>query len=216
MKKYLITAAALVLLATTAQAANIQIERDGCDPAGCYVIHITGKIALDDFKKFHDVVEKNQIKNAVVYLNSDGGNLLGGLLTGLEIHERKFFTFVPPDAYCASVCASMWLAGKKRYAEPSSHIGFHQPYAKNRRGRVSRDPQTIALVKQYYAEIGIPKPAADFMVAADPKDIYWLNGDLANGFGIEWTETSEKKPSEEKTVTLPKSFVDSLTAKDKM
>jgi hypothetical protein len=213
------TAAALTV---PAQAATISVERDGCNPAGCYAIYITGKIELDDFKTFHKLVEQNQIKVAVVALSSRGGNLLDGLMIGLAIHQYEFSTYVGDETYCASVCASIWLAGKMRYVSSTSHIGFHQPYIKDRRGRMIAQPSGVAIFKQYYAKIGIPKPAADFMVSANPSEVYWLNTDLAKGFKIEIIQLApeKQKTADRATVTLPKELVDrmfeddfSLTAK---
>jgi hypothetical protein len=57
------------------------------------------------------------------------------------------------------------------------------------------------MMKKYYAEIGVPKPAADFLVAADPNDVYWMNEDLAAGFKIEVTTLEDKK--EEKPANQP-------------
>jgi hypothetical protein len=225
----MVSTALTVLLTATAlamppsQAATISVERDGCNPAGCYAIYINGKIEFDDFKTFHALIEQNQIKVAVVALNSRGGNLLAGLFIGLDIHDYEFATYVGDDTFCASVCASIWLAGKMRYVSSTSHIGFHQPYIKDRRGRLIAQPDGVALFKQYYARIGIPKPAADFMVSANPSDVYWLNTDLAKGFDIEIVQLKapdKPKTADRATVTLPKALVDrmfeddfSLTAK---
>jgi hypothetical protein len=105
--------------------------------------------------------------------------------TGLKINSLSFSTYVAANTGCTSACANIWLAGKPRYAEPTAKIGFHQAYIKDQHGRIQRFPQGNAFVRDYYAKIGISKPAADFLLSADPKDMYWLNGNLAKGFGIE-------------------------------
>jgi hypothetical protein len=208
-------ALAALLITTAAPAATITIKKDGCKPEGCYNINIEGKIEFEDAKKFESLVKANNIKLATVYLDSPGGNLIGGLVMGLSIHGHGFTTVVDYESRCVSVCASMWLAGTKRIVVSNANIGFHQPYFLDRRGRIHKNPQAVSLMKQYYAEIGVPKPAADFFLAADPREAYWLNADLAAGFGIEVTTvTAEEKPKlEERTTTLPKEFIEQLTSK---
>lgn len=187
--------AALVITAT-AQAANITAIKDECTPKDCFHIKIEGDIQLEDSKKFDDIIARNNIKVATVSLNSNGGNLLGGLFIGFAIKDHGFSTSVPDDGACLSVCASIWTAGKIKYTSPTAHIGFHQPYGVDRHGRKVVDPKVVAFVKKYYAEIGIPKPAADFFVAATPADIYWLNMDLASGLGIKVTQWSKPSAAE--------------------
>jgi hypothetical protein len=211
-------AIAALLITTAAPAATITAERDGCNPKDCYKIKIVGNIQQKDFMTFEKVVKDNQIKVAIVYLDSDGGLLVSGLIMGLMIHKFGFETVVDADAYCVSVCASMWLAGSKKYTAQTAHVGFHQPYYKDRRGRPHVDPKTIGLMKSYYREIGVPKPAADFFLTADPRDAYWLNKDLAKGFGIEVTiikveEQTTSKFEEGTAATLPKEFIEQLTSK---
>jgi hypothetical protein len=146
---------------TPLHAATITAQKDGCNPKDCYTISITGEIKLDDIKKFDDIIKKNDIKNALVSLNSDGGLVLPGLVIGFTIHDHKFSTYVLDEAYCVSMCAAMWIAGDTKYVSTTGHVGFHQPYSKDRKGRMHADPQTIAVMKTYYAKVGVPKPASD-------------------------------------------------------
>jgi hypothetical protein len=207
----IITAAAF---ATASQAATITTQKDGCEPKGCYNIVVEGNIEFDDWKKFDAVIKSNDIKVATVTLNSEGGNLIGGVLIGLNIKDHGFNTFVPDNGTCASVCASIWLAGLKKFTSPSANIGFHQPYSKDKRGRVHVDAKVTAFIKSYYNSIGVSKAAADFFVAANPADIYWLNSDLAKGFGIEvttWSRKSKQELEDEKAVA--KVFGEDLISK---
>jgi hypothetical protein len=229
-----IIGAALSALAITtgaAQAATITAEKDACTPKDCYVVRVEGEIKLNDEKRFESVIKANDIKVAVVYLNSPGGNLLAGMLMGLSIHEHNFATMVYYDNRCVSVCASMWIAGSTKYVTPTSNIGFHQPYVVDRRGRKHVMPVGVAFMKKYYAEIGVPKPAADFFLASSPEDVYWMNGDLAAGFKIADVVALKAKeqpnqpgtsapvlppeliPPKEATVTVPKAFIESLMTK---
>jgi hypothetical protein len=193
VKKFLATTALTAALLGQVQAATITFEKDGCNPKDCYAINIRGKIEEQDFMSFDAVVKKNNIKTAAVYLDSNGGNLISGIIIGLMIHKLGFATVVDHDAYCVSACASIWIAGAKRFVAPTANIGFHQPYYKDRRGNFHVDPKAVALMKDYYAKVGVPKPAADFFVSADPKDVYWMNSDLAAGFKIDTIEIEAKK-----------------------
>jgi hypothetical protein len=213
-----------VLAATTAQAATITAEKMECsDIKDCYAIRVTGKIEQDDFLKFEKVIKDHNIKTGAgaVYLDSPGGLLVSGLIMGFIVHKYEFATVVGHDAYCISVCASLWLAGKQKFVSQTGHVGFHQPYYKDRRGNPHADPKSIALMKEYYAKIGVPKPAADFFLTANPKDAYWLNRDLASGFDLDVETLDAPKKDEPKaapksevgTATLPKDFIDQLTSK---
>jgi len=194
MKSLLAVAAVAATIATTpAHAAKIWTESGFClDQKGsCRIIHIEGKIEPNDWKIFKGIAYQANTPT-VVQLNSGGGSLEGGLIIGVGVQTLGFSTYVPADAGCASVCAAIWLAGKARYAATTAGIGFHQPYATDGRGRIYRSEGATNIMKAYYAKIGISKPAADFFLAADPKDVYWLNSDLAKGFDIEYTSISPK------------------------
>jgi hypothetical protein len=199
VKKILATTAlAGALISGQAQAADITSKKITCETIkDCYSIDIKGRIEQDDFVKLEKIIEDNQIKSAAIFLDSPGGNLISGIIMGFIIRKNGFATVVEADKYCVSVCASMWLAGKQKFISTEGHVGFHQPYYKDRRGNPHSDPKAISLMKEYYAKIGVPKPAADFFVAADPKDAYWLNADLASGFKID-VETLDAPKKEER------------------
>jgi hypothetical protein len=230
-----LTALAVIATTPSAHAAKITTAHNECTPKPeCLSIHIDGIITIDDFKTFETIAKADKAET-VVYLNSDGGNMLGGLLIGMSVKEHGFATYVPADTYCMSMCAAIWIAGKDKYVAPTGKVGFHQPYSEDRRGRKHVDARAVAFMRDYYLKVGVPKPAADYLIAANPNDIYWLNNQLAAGFGINVTtvdETAEQpktaeQPQEypqvnragkadklqDKTVTLPKSFIDDLTSK---
>ena len=75
------------------------------------IIIVSGKLKLKDEKKF--IAKILNIDQAVVVLNSTGGNLVAGLEIGKAIHLKNFSTYVPADTICASACALAWLGGKE-------------------------------------------------------------------------------------------------------
>jgi hypothetical protein len=202
MKQLLMTAACAVALAAPAGAAEIWSVKDGChDTSGrpCYVIHIKGEIQLEDWKQFQDVVRRDNISNALVVLDSYGGNVLGGMSIGLTIRDREFDTYVGKGATCASMCGGIWLAGHTRYAFPDSRIGFHQPSIKDKRGNKRTDPRMVSFMRDYYFKVGASKEAASFLTAAHADEMYWLNPDLAKGLDIDFVEVPLFKPEEVRT-----------------
>lgn len=60
-------------------------------------------------------------------LNSDGGDVTGGLLLALEIHDRAIDTVISAGAGCYSACAYVFLAGASR--QVNGEIGVHMPRA---------------------------------------------------------------------------------------
>ena len=186
LKRLFVTAAMLAVTTVAAQAADITIKHNKCLPKEIcnVIIKINGDIKLEDFKKFEDVITFNNIKLAVVNLNSNGGNLLSGLSVGTIIANHGFDTYVADNAFCVSVCAAIWISGSKRYATPTSKIGFHKPYFLDGDGQKHTDLRVIEFTKDYYLKMGVPRSAANYFVSADPNDVSWLEANMANEFGI--------------------------------
>ena len=82
LKRLLATTALVGAVAapTAASAANVAAVPLKCGTvSNCYILTVDGKIMPDDDKKFEAVINKNDVRVAVVALNSPGGNLLSGL-----------------------------------------------------------------------------------------------------------------------------------------
>ena len=85
------------------------------------VITIEGDLELGDEQKFINNVLK--VRDGVVVLGSDGGNLFAGIEIGKAIRLKGLKTFVPDGAHCASACAIAWLAGAPRFMGPRASDG---------------------------------------------------------------------------------------------
>jgi hypothetical protein len=193
MARFLITAAALGVIACNAQAATITTEPT--DDGGTY-IHINGDIEPGDSAKFDELVEKNKITSAVVYLDSAGGIVVDGLKIGLAIRDKGFSTFVAADTYCVSVCAVIWMAGSERYVTDTSNIGFHGPFHYTATGKPARSRGIYKVLLAYYVnELHLSRKAADYLIAAGPNDIYWLHRAKAAELGIASTNWPPAKPA---------------------
>lgn len=125
------------------------------------VIVAEGKITADtpgNFQRFLDTEPFDGFL-IVVALNSDGGNLFGGLILGQMIRENRFETDVrkiimepgqtfsnserPGGRY--SACALAYLGGERRGLHEGSEIGFHQfSSAQGRRDREDSVSETEA------------------------------------------------------------------------
>ena len=98
--------------------ANITAKPLTCDNhPGCFALLIDGRIEPDDGKKFEEVVKKNDVKMAVIVLNSPGGTLIAGYAIGTLIREKGYATYVSGGATCGSTCAMIWMAGSPRQVE---------------------------------------------------------------------------------------------------
>src|SRR5689334_10623527 len=95
-----------LLAASTSLAANAAtidykvIER-------LNVITVIGRIDSGDEYRFENIVSTID-GPALVILNSPGGVVVDGLDIGLTIHRKGYFTAVPEDSVCASVCGLIW------------------------------------------------------------------------------------------------------------
>src|SRR5262249_25625745 len=117
-------AATVMLFAavSSAKAADIRVDnsRAGKPP----IVLISGEIELGDGEQFSSLVAG--LQNAIVALESPGGNMLASVQIGMNIRDKRFTTVVPDQVICASGCALIWLAGVKRYVWSTAKIGFHR------------------------------------------------------------------------------------------
>ena len=91
-----------------------------------------GDITADTPSKFKEFIKTAAFDgfNFEVWLNSDGGNLLGGLALGAAIRAEGFLdTRVYSEhmsARCYSACAYAFMGGRERELSEDTSIGFHQ------------------------------------------------------------------------------------------
>jgi hypothetical protein len=115
------------------------------------VISVDGELQAGDGERFADVAIS--VTNAVIVLNSPGGDLVAGIEIGKAIRLKGFRTAVPQGFSCASACALAWLGGSPRFMGQGSTIGFHAAYA-NKNGAVSSVGN--AMVGAYLNQLGLP------------------------------------------------------------
>jgi len=213
MRRLIMTAAALALLTTTAQAAQIWVN-----PAKDHghVIHIKGDIEKGDANQFANVVGHAGVKpnDATVYLDSPGGFVMEGVPIARAIKKYGWNTYVAKDTTCASMCAIIWLAGHKRFVNQDGQVGFHSA-TDAKRGHGKRSDLGNAMMFSFYHELGISDKAARVFLAAEPgDDAIWLTDALAKSLDIAAVTipadeekheqpTAQDKPPLDKTASDP-------------
>jgi hypothetical protein len=149
-----------------------------------------------------------------VYINSPGGNLIGGIQLGEIIREFGFGTHVlrtipyrtmsdgeqeeqGVKGKCYSACAFAFLGGKWRLADGGS-LGVHQSYFKdaltepNAPKFTARDfsaQQLIeGLVLEYVVSMGVDPKFLTYAATTAPSNLYLFTADEMNLYGITWDD----------------------------
>jgi hypothetical protein len=140
---------------TSAQAATIEVRstRDRT------VVTVEGELNFRDEEAFTDKVLR--LKDAVVVLDSEGGDLVAGIEIGMAIRLNGFSTLVLDDTLCASACALAWLGGKTRWAAPRAKIAVHAAWM-FRNGKKQETGSGNALVGAHLNTLGLTDEAIIF------------------------------------------------------
>jgi len=205
MRKLLLIGTTVLLTVTSASAqATERYQADiyatvGCDwnrDMNCHTIWLSGDVGKGDASRFEQVLWQNNVRKAIVILDSPGGLLNEGLAIGTTIWQRGYTTKVRAQDWCLSVCALIWLAGSVHYLESGAHVGFHGAYQQltDTNGAPLNSSKPVlsnsgnAKVGAYLGGLGFSYDAIAQMVAAGPDSMLWLsNQDQANKLGISIT-----------------------------
>ena len=175
--KWLLAFPALVIFsllsdAVPAQAAEITVERvaDG----DFDLITIQGEIKENDDVVFAKLTRSIAVSQAVVVLDSPGGQIYPALEIAKIILIKNFGTYVE-DASCASACALIWLAGPRPTISKNGRVGFHGAYVaasetSNETSRVGN-----ALIGAYLARLELSKETIAYITEASPTRMSWLS-----------------------------------------
>lgn len=145
------------------------------------LVSITGELDFGDAIAFQRKTE--QVREAVVVLQSPGGNAAAGISIGRAIRKKGFATLVPPSVNCASACAWAWLGGAHRLMGERARIGFHAAYLL-RGGRARRSASANTTFADYVSRLGLPPQAVAYITGAPPERMYWLTLATAQAVGI--------------------------------
>ncbi|WP_064710690.1 hypothetical protein [Rhizobium bangladeshense] len=175
------------------------------------LISITGVLNDGDEIVFRNLAAASS--KALVFLNSEGGDLKAGIEIGRDIRLRGFATATPPGTLCASACALTWLAGSPRFLQPDSNIGFHAAF-RVVDGKASESGVANALVGAYLNQLGLPETAIAYVTSAPPEGIAWLTAAKAQAVGITYRAIDEDgpDPASEGRKTYPHDPMGTVTA----
>jgi hypothetical protein len=179
MKKLPLAAVAAVIAITSADAATF--TRKNAPDGGTYVF-VSGELKKGDGEKFSAYVKDLFGTPVGIVLNSPGGMLGDGILIGAIVNDQKWNTSVPSENVCASACTFIWLAGGRRFAGQSAHIGFHGVYDEKTKRPIAAGN---AVAGAYLRDLGLSYTAIAWMMAKPADKTDWLTSAKAKELGIE-------------------------------
>jgi hypothetical protein len=178
-----------LLLCSQALAADISVLVEGT-PERPAVIFIQGVFKADGYLSDANtfaIVSSNQKHNAIVFLDSPGGNVSTAIWIGQRIREREFSTAVDDNTKCMSACALVWMGGKERYLGAKAHLGFHSTRANlNKSDPRYNHPYEAgnAIVAKYLQNLGVREENTALLLAAPPNSIMWVTVESLAIYGV--------------------------------
>jgi hypothetical protein len=147
--------------------------------------------------RLEQYIQAHRVPNqSIIFLNSPGGSLLGGLQLGRVLRRHNFSTYIgrsdgdpkftPPPlgngfskelpGECFSACALAFLGGKFRYIDAKSAYGVHRFSFLIEQPTNADTAQILsASIAQYLQEMGIDSLFFTIMTRAAPSDISILS-----------------------------------------
>ena len=155
---------------------------------GHKAIIIRGPIEEGDDDRFFVLAE--QARRATVFLESPGGLVTTGLSIGAEIAIRGYTTLVLDGAGCHSICAIMWVAGKRRYMSSAAKVSVHAAYRMRNEATgapgASESGVANAQIGAFLNEIGLSYEAIRYFTFAGPSDdLLEITPDIAQALSID-------------------------------
>ena len=172
-----------VYSANTAQSAEIErIEGVFYEPD---VITISGLIGVQDFPIFARIASPTT--NAVVVLESPGGQIGPTFDIAMLIRNLGFSTYVKAGSKCYSGCANIWLAGKRKFIEQGAELGFHPSSTIKKGEQVPGSNHGSALMGWYFAHLGVSREVVSQIFEESPFSLRLFGADTIQTIGIDAT-----------------------------
>ena len=131
---------------------------------------VYGDIDLGFYERFREALDENPLVTKVA-LGSAGGNVMGALLSGIEIRKRGLSTTLYGPCY--SACPLVFMGGETRtiWMGPGPHLGFHRVYTRS--GEVPLDDEVYTHISNYLLNMGVdPRPVLGWMMRAGADDMH--------------------------------------------
>jgi hypothetical protein len=183
MKSFFAAVVALYLINPVKSAAASDITISPPDKGGRIFVDVRGWISYGDEKTFAEKTKNLDAENVYVSLSSPGGNVISGGTIGDLIRYRGMNTYVGRDTTCTSVCGLMWLAGRNKFAENSSHIGFHGAFNAN---TLQPSNEINILLAVYLAQLGYGYEDVLWMLLPPPGNVHWLTSESTVKHHVIW------------------------------
>jgi hypothetical protein len=190
--KTLVCFASLFFVASAiAEPMHFEIKNGKC----CKWIQATGQIYEDTPTIFEKFLCSSESIPKVVRLNSQGGNLRGGVLLGELFRSHGLATevgssnlnddipmtgsengYTKTRGVCASACAFTFLGGIERTLDPASSLGFHL-FSKPDAPSENDVQELTSLLRLYLLEMEVDVRLIARMTDAGPKVMRWIGPD---------------------------------------
>jgi hypothetical protein len=175
--------AASLRVAEPAEAATVSVNINS------NIIEVTGVIDRATVSEFTAVATR--IRDwTIVFLNSEGGDLVAAMEIGQIIRSRSLLTDVGGTARCASACVFILAAGVDRSAY--GKIGIHRPHFDDRyfadltlaQPRAKYE-QLQTMARSYLREMGMPDDLYIEMMRIPSDGIRWLSPEESYKLGLD-------------------------------
>ena len=183
-----------LLTSYTSLAANFDLKMK---PDGNNVIVMTGKIVEGDNTKFEQLISSAPSNTSnVIFLNSQGGDLLEAIYIGMTISHLNTDTVV--FGHCVSACAIIFASGNKKYVpkmdlgfgEGNNKVGVHVPFVTIAGEKYEQRPESKHwwLIYGLLRSSGMTKQQALLFLnkkySTSSDSIYFINYSNAEQFGF--------------------------------
>ena len=207
---YTLVLLACSLLPLPCAAMTFQLVGNGGNCNGCEWVAAEGEISSDTPQQFTDFAKLNGFPSTV-FLNSPGGNLLGGVRLGEKIRQFGYETAVGKtqplkggalgseqetvDGICASACAYAFLGGIERKAN-AKQVGVHQFYQDSFFTNpvqkaftpldLSANQFTSALLIDYVFRMGVDPRLVSIASQTTPGQIHFFTAEELETLKVNW------------------------------
>lgn len=157
-----------------------------CSGSGC-AEEIIG-IGTIESHSYSELAKLNPRERQTVVLHSPGGDLMGGLRLGQEIRRRKLntsvggqyeaadtFGVIVEHSICASACAFAFLGGVERSVSDPQALLYHQFFSQLRVSAESTIQETVALLNNYVATMGVAREMLDGVLTTRPERLGYFS-----------------------------------------
>ena len=159
-------------------------------------IFISGPIQTGDSQKFKDLTVNVNSKAVITLLSSEGGSANEAIEIGQTIQKRNWSTSAPQkidnSSRCSGACALIWLAGRNRYLDSKSKIGFNLKYDEEMVFKPELNMNALRVI--FYMTILQISPATISKIFnPEVKGTLWINTQIATDLGIVVTNWQNNK-----------------------